>query len=72
MANMILERANFLDALKKWLDSVGIGEQDMVEVYFLPDEIVIRLQPAERESLRTWLEMAASRHGSVLKRLAES
>ena len=71
MANMILERGNFLDALKKWLDS-GVGEQDMVEVYFLPDEIVIRLQPAERESLRTWLEMAASRYGSVLKRLAES
>jgi hypothetical protein len=49
MANMILERGHFLDALKKRLDSVGVGEQDMVEVYFLPDEdeIVIRLQPAE-------------------------
>jgi len=72
MTSVVVEREKFLDMMREWLRVSGVTEKGKLEVFFLPNEVVIRPHSPQREELNAWLDDAIRRYGDVLERLANS
>jgi hypothetical protein len=70
--SMVIDQEKFPQVVREWLSASGIARNTPIELHFLDDEIIIRPQSAERQELRDWLESAARRYDTLLKRLATS
>ena len=72
MTSAVLERDRLLDMMQEWLNVYGVTGKEKFEMFFLPNEIVIRPHSPQRGELHAWLDDAIRRYGDVLERLANS
>ncbi len=70
--SMVIDQEKFPQVVREWLSASGVARNTLIELHFLDDEVIIRPQSAERRELREWLDSAARRYDTLLKRLAEA
>jgi hypothetical protein len=56
--------------VQEWLAVSGVSGE--LEVYFLPNELLIRPRAPENKELKAWLKSAMQRYDNLLHRLAAS
>jgi hypothetical protein len=72
MTSVVVEREKLPSILEEWLAASNVGKEAKFEIFFLPDEVIIRHRSHEREELSAWLDDAIKRYRDVLQRLADS
>jgi len=67
---MVVKQENMVQIVQEWLGAAGRSPDAQIEMYFLPDQVLIRPQSPMNQDLEEWLEGAMSRYDSLLQRLA--
>lgn len=70
VTRMVVSQENILPVVREWLGAVGRSPDTQVEMYFLPDQVLIRPQASKDQELEEWLTDAMSRYDNLLRRLA--
>lgn len=70
MMSVVVEREKLLDMMQEWLSASGVTGK--FEIFFLPNEVIIRPHSPQRGELNAWLDDAIRRYDDVLERLTNS
>jgi hypothetical protein len=62
-----IERENLPAVMQAWLKAVGLGDDDLVEVIFTDQEVLMR-RPISRE-LRDWAKGAADSYDKAFREI---
>jgi hypothetical protein len=70
VTRMVVSQENIAQVVREWLRAAGQPSDTQIEMYFLPDHVLIRPQASQDQELEEWLADAMSRYDSLLRRLA--